>query len=431
MSDNNQQTSVSNVTLDSIDDFLPMPGADSVVTSGEGEGGNAEPAKPSIFSKDKPADMSFLDDDGGADPGTDNDDPADPKKPAASKEATANALKELDDELFGEEPDDDEPAKKGGRKKIDKSGLVDTFSKLIEEGTIIPFDDDKSLEEYSVKDFQDLIAENIKAKEAELREQTPKEFFESLPEQLQYAAQYVANGGNDLKGLFRALAQTEEVRSLDPSQPDHQEMIVRQYLQATGFGNGDADLLEDQIQEWIETGTIARRASQFKPKLDQMEEEVVKAKLVQQERFREEQQKKKEQYMDNIYNTLKPAELNGVKLDTKRQKFLWDELTTVKYESMTGRQTNLLGKLLEDYQFGKEPRYDLIAETLWLLSDPDDYKEAIRKQVTAQVTQETVKKLKTEEGRRLASAPSLEEEKDEPKPGKRLSRPANIFTGRK
>ncbi len=424
MSDNNQQTVVSNVTLESIDDFLPMPGAESVVTADD-EGDK----KPTIFSTQKPVDTSFLDDDDkGEDP--DNQDPDKKKKPAASSAATDDALKDLDEELFGGDDDgDQEPTKKPGRKKVDKSGLVETFSKLIEEGSLFAFEDDKPLEEYSVKDWQELIQANIEEKEKQLREQTPKEFFESLPEELQYAAEYVAKGGKDIKGLFRALAQVEETRSLDPSQPEHQEHIVRQYLQASGFGNGDQDLIEDQIEEWLESGTIAKKASQFKPKLDAMEEEVVKSKLAQQEQFRQQQQQKKEEYMDRIYNTLKPAELNGVKLEPKRQKFLWDELTTVKYESMTGRPTNLLGKLLEDYQFGKEPRYDLIAETLWLLSDPDDYKENIKKQVANQVTQETVRKLKTEEARRIASTVNTED--DEPEKQRRIPRkPANIFTGR-
>ncbi len=424
MSDNNQQTVVSNVTLESIDDFLPMPGAESVVTADD-EGDK----KPTIFSTQKPVDTSFLDDDDkGEDP--DNQDPDKKKKPAASSAATDDALKDLDEELFGGDDDgDQEPTKKPGRKKVDKSGLVETFSKLIEEGSLFAFEDDKPLEEYSVKDWQELIQANIEEKEKQLREQTPKEFFESLPEELQYAAEYVAKGGKDIKGLFRALAQVEETRSLDPSQPEHQEHIVRQYLQASGFGNGDQDLIEDQIEEWLESGTIAKKASQFKPKLDAMEEEVVKSKLAQQEQFRQQQQQKKEEYMDRIYNTLKPAELNGVKLEPKRQKFLWDELTTVKYESMTGRPTNLLGKLLEDYQFGKEPRYDLIAETLWLLSDPEDYKENIKKQVANQVTQETVRKLKTEEARRIASTVNTED--DEPEKQRRIPRkPANIFTGR-
>ena len=410
--DNNQQTSVSNVTIESIDDFLPMPGAESIVTSDEDQGEE----KPTIFSTGKPVDMSFLEDDATDDPN---------KKKVVTSTETNEAIAELDADLEDTEGLEDAD-KKQGRKKIDKSGMVETFSKLIEEGLLVPFEDEKPMEEYSIKDWKDLIQANFDEKEKALREQTPKEFFESLPSELQYAAEYVAKGGTDIKGLFRALSQTEEVKSLDPTNAEHQEMIARQYLQATNFGNGDNELLEDQLQEWVESGTIAKKAQQFKPKLDQMQEEVVQSKIAQQEQFRADQQKKKEEYMDNIYNTLKPAELNGVKIDGKRQKFLWDELTTVKYESMTGRPTNLLGKLLEDHQFGKAPRYDLIAETLWLLSDPEDYKENIRKQAKNEVTQDTVRKLKTEEARKIASTVK-DEEDDKPATRKIPRQAANIF----
>lgn len=411
--ENNQQSSVSSVSIESIDDFLPMPGAESIVTADE------EDSKLTIFSKPRQTDMSFLEKDD-----DDSEDDSDDKKKITPAD-TNSAFAELDAELEGDDLDDSSD-KKPGRKKIDKSGMVETFSKLIEEGLIVPFEDDKSLEEYSVKDWKDLIQANFDEKEKAIREQTPKEFFESLPQELQYAAEYVAKGGTDMKGLFRALSQTEEVRSLDPRNDEHQEMIARQYLQATNFGNGDNEIIEDQLQEWVEAGTIAKKAQQFKPKLDQMQEEVVQSKLAQQEEFRAQQQQKKEEYMENIYNTLKPSELNGVKIDGKRQKFLWDELTTVKYESMTGRPTNLLGKLLEDHQFGKTPRYDLIAETLWLLSDPDDYKENIRKQAKNEVTQDTVRKLKTEEARKIASTVKDEEE-DKPVTRKIPRQAANIF----
>jgi hypothetical protein len=399
---NTDTQDVSSVTIENIDDFLPLPGADSVVTSEEDE-------VKTVFSKPEPTDLGFLD---GAE---------DSDTPRVTKEELDSALSELDGEF-----EDSDDATKLGRKKIDKSGMVETFSKLIEEGLLVPFEDEKPMEEYSIKDWKDLIQANFDEKEKALREQTPKEFFESLPSELQYAAEYVAKGGTDIKGLFRALSQTEEIKSLDPTNIEHQEMIARQYLQATNFGNGDNELLEDQLQEWVESGTIAKKAQQFKPKLDQMQEEVVQSKIAQQEQFRVEQHKKKEEYMDNIYNTLKPAELNGVKIDGKRQKFLWDELTTVKYESMTGRPTNLLGKLLEDHQFGKEPRYDLIAETLWLLSDPEDYKENIRKQAKNEVTQDTVRKLKTEEARKIASTVTNEEE-DKPAGRKIPRQAANIF----
>lgn len=401
-----EDTTVSNVTLESIDDFLPMPGAESIVTSDEDE-----TAPKNVFTNKGATDFSFLE--------NDNEDPE--KK--GSPEDTADALSQLGDEL-------EDTTSKGGRKKIDKSGMVDTFSKLIEEGVLFAFDDGKPLEEYSAKDFKELIQANFEEKEKALREQTPQEFFEALPEELQYAAEYVARGGKDMKGLFRALAQVEEQRSLDPGNPDHQEAIARQYLNATNFGNGDAALIEDQIQEWIETGSIGKKASQFKPKLDQMQEEVLQSKLAQQENFRLQQQAMKEAYMENIYNTLKPAEINGIKLDSKRQKFLWDELTTTKYDSLGGRPTNLLGKLLEDYQFGEKPRYDLIAEALWLLSDPDDYKTQIKKNIENQVTNDTVRKLKTEEGRRLASHVVNDDDEPENKPRSQRTiprQPTNIF----
>ena len=394
---------VSSGTIENIDDFLPLPGADSVVTSDD-EDDNVR----TVFSKPKPTDLGFLEDNDSSD------------TPKLSREDVDATLSELDSDFA------DDDANKLGRKKIDKSGMVETFSKLMDEGVLIGFDDDKPMEDYSIKDWKELIQANLDEKERALREQTPKEFFEALPEELQYAAEYVAKGGKDMKGLFRALAQVEEQRSLDPTNDEHQEMIVRQYLYATNFG--DEALIEDQIQEWVNSGTITKRASQFKPKLDAMQSQVLQGKLAQQEQFKVQQQQQKEMYMDNIYNTLKPGDLNGVRVDNKRQKFLWEELTTLKYQSLQGKQTNLLGKLLEDYQFSNRPRYDLIAETLWLLSDPDDYKDQIRRQAKNEVTQETVKKLKTEEARRLSS--TVTEEKEYSNSKQSLKKPRNIFSNR-
>ena len=410
------KSQVEDVVIDNIDDFLPMPGADSVVTSDE----NGD--KPNLFSANsKPVNLDFLDKD------EDKDD---------KDEDTDAALDELDTTLkTGDDlDDDDEPKKKGGRVKTDKSGLVSFLKKRIENNEMFAFDDydesKQSLDDYlaglSEKDVEELWTANVDNLKQEVAAKTPKEFFESLPDELQYAAEYVAKGGTDLKGLFKALAHVEEVRDLDVREPEHQEMIVRQYLQATGFGNGDQDLIEDQIQEWAEGGNLQKKANQFKPKLDDLQEEMLQAKLAQQEEFKKQQQAKKEAYMSNIYETLKPGELNGVKIDNKRQKFLWDELTTVKYESITGRPTNMLGKLLEDYQFGKQPRYDLIAETLWLLSDPEDYKENIRKQAKNEVVADTVRKLKTEEARKISSY-TRDEDEDAKPASRKIARQTNIL----
>lgn len=405
------QSTTSTVEIDNIDDFLPMPGAESIVT-------NTDDAKPTLFSKAAPVDMDFLDKDADAD-----------KAPAATDDVS-EAISALDADLTD---DVDPDAKKLGRKKTDKSGLVGFLKKRIETNEMFAFDDydetkqtlDEYLEGLSEKDIEELWKENIETIKSDVAAKTPQEFFESLPQELQAAAEYVAKGGTDIKGMFRALAETEELRSLNPEEPDHQEMIVRQYLQASGFGGGDQALIEDQIQEWVENDVMQKKATQFKPKLDAMSEEVVQSKIIQQEAFRAEQVKKKEAYMENIYNTLKPAELNGIKIDSKRQKFLWDELTTVKYQSMTGRPTNLLGKLLEDHQFSEKPRYDLIAEATWLLADPEDYKENIRRQVKNEETQATVRKLKTEEARKISS--SNAEEPEDKAPVRKLTKASNIF----
>ena len=77
MENNNQsatQDITSNVTLDSIDDFLPLPGAESVVTADE----EGEENK-TIFSKPQPADLGFLEDD--------DDDPENPKPKVTKEEA--------------------------------------------------------------------------------------------------------------------------------------------------------------------------------------------------------------------------------------------------------------------------------------------------------------------------------------------------------
>ena len=139
MDSNNQQTSVSSVSLDSIDDFLPMPGAESVVTADDDQS-----SKPGFFSKEGSSDLRFLDENQ-----NDGDDPDDKEK-TPNAATTQAAIAELDADL----EDDDEgfaSKQKPGRKKIDKSGLVETFSKLFEEGILVPFEDDKPLEEYSVK----------------------------------------------------------------------------------------------------------------------------------------------------------------------------------------------------------------------------------------------------------------------------------------
>lgn len=336
-------------------------------------------------------------------------------------------IEELDDLINQEE----EHESKGGRPKLEKSGLLDIATKMIEEGTIIPFDDDKPLEEYSAADFRELFEANFQEREAKVKQAVPKQFFESLPRELQYAAKYVADGGTDLKGLFKTLAHTQETIELDPSNESHQEEIARQYLHATRFGTPEE--IEAEIEDWKDLDRLEKKAQQFKPKLDAMQEEIVARKLAEQEIQKKRQEQASKQYTENVYDVLSQGKLGDLKLDRKTQSFLYSGLVQPSYQSISGKPTNLLGHLLEQYQFGEQPRHDLIAEALWLLKDPEGYKSKIKSIGSKETTEKTVRALKTE-SQRMRSTSSNNTSKDVPKASsarkpKTLQRPGkNIFS---
>ena len=396
-----------------IDELFGIPGAESVMLPSEN---SDDDAKQSVFSKQKDVDTSFLD------KSTTKSDDSDSTNGAAASADVDDAIAQLDDMITQEE----ETGNKG-RPKVDKSGLSELAMKMIEEGTLIPFDDDKPLEEYTTKDFRELFEANFQERENKVRQDTPREFFQSLPEELQIAAKYVADGGTDLKSLFRTLAQVEEVIQLDPSNEYDQAEIARQYLYATQFGTPEE--IESEINDWADLGKLEQKANQFKPKLDVMQEEIIARQLAEQEAKKEQQAKQAKMYTDNVYGTLSKGELGGIKLDRKVQSMLYSGLVQPNYPSISGKPTNMLGHLLEKYQF-VEPRHDLIAEALWLLADPDGYKGKIKEQGSKKTVEETVRKLKTEEGRKISSSTISDNDdaRRSPKQQKRtISRPNNLF----
>jgi len=322
MSTEKETTEVSQVEVN-LDELLGIPGADNVMLP--------EEKKPSVFTDPK-VDTSFLDT---------PDEEDEEKEKTISKTEVDNLL----DEPLKDEDADDAP-KATGRPKLDKSGTAELVKKLIDKGQIVPFDDDKPIEEYTLKDFEELLEANFNERENKVRQDTPREFFEALPEELQAAAKYVADGGEDLRGLFRILAEVEEHRQLDPRDKNDQEYIVREYLRATNFGNEDE--IEEEIDQWRDRGDLESKALKFKPKLDKMQEHVVAQKLAQQEHMKKQQQQAAQAYMHNVYETLK----NG----------------------------------------------------------PDGYKAKIKEVGKQAQVEKTVRQLKTEEARRTVSSPVVESE---------------------
>ena len=420
------ETQVEQVDVDLNDIFNAAPGGDSITLPEETE------KKSNIFSRKKDVDTSFLYESKKEEKEVEaKEEIKEEVEEEVKEKATRQEPKEeVDvekvlglDELEEEEEEKTETTTKRGRKKIE--GISDVFSKLIKDEKIIPFDDEKELEEYSAKDWEELIQANLEERTNQVRKETPKQFFQSLPEELQIAARYVAEGGQDLKGLFGALSKVEETRELDIKKEKDQERIIREYLGATGFGN--ADDISEEIEVWKDLGKLESQASKFKPKLDKMQEQVVSKRLQEQEMKKKQQQQASEKYMANVYETLKGGEINKIKVDRKTQSLLYNGLVQPSYPSITGKNTNLLGHLLEKYQF-VEPNYPLITEALWLLADPKGYKDKLMEKGESIATEKTVRKLKTAQSQKSSSAASVEEKGSAKKgTGRKLPRNKNIF----
>lgn len=417
----NTQTSVQEIDLD-IDGWLGTAGADSIIVP-TSENDKSD-VKKSVFSQNK-TDISFLDEE------EEEDENGNKKAPSAEK--TAAEVKNIVDDFADDKDDfeDNEPApsSKGGRPKTEKSGLVEFFKKRIESKEMFAFDDydeDKqSLDDYlgtlGEKDYEELWQANMDTLKQDVAAKTPQEFFEALPEELQAAAQYVINGGQDLKGMFLALAQVEEVRDLNPGEENDQEAIVRQYLQAKGIAD---ETIDDDIQTWKDLGKLEGKAKQFKPKLDEMHEEIINYQIAQQEQFRAQQEQAAQAYVQNVFEALRPGEINGIKLDRKTQSLLYNGLTSADFKSRSGQNTTMLGHLLEKYQY-TEPNYPLIAEALWLLSNPDEYRDNLKKQGKNSAVEQTARQLKTEQSKKTSSSSSFDNENTPST--RKIARNTNIF----
>jgi hypothetical protein len=387
----NESTTVDQVEVN-IDEIFGMPGAESVMLPEEEE-------KKTVFHKEPAVDTTFIDK-----PTEEVETEEVQIQEPVEQEVNENIVQEAIDELDGLITEQEESGNVG-RPKTDKSGLVDLANKMFEEGTLFAFDDDKPLEEYTAKDFRELFEANFQERENQVRQSTPVEFFQSLPQELQVAAKYVADGGQDLKGLFKTLAQVEEMRQLDVTNEYDQAEIARSYLHATGFGTPEE--IEQEIQDWKDLNRLEQKANQFKPKLDAMQEEIVGRQLAEQEHKKQMQAEQAKAYQENVYSTLANGAIGGIKLDKKVQGLLFSGLVQPNYPSISGKSTNLLGHLLEKYQF-VEPRHDLIAEALWLLADPNGYKTKVREQGGKQAVEKTVRALKTEQSRKRTSSPASE-----------------------
>jgi hypothetical protein len=414
-----QQTKVEEVSVTSaeLEEMLGTPGAENITTGSEKQGNESSQEK-SFFSRGGP-DLSFID--------------------KAEKNPAKQKTEESDKIEGSEDPTKNQTLSSEELEEVVNTGTGDTDSeknpplpkgfhsvlgKLAEKNAIALFEDDKPLEDYTEEDVEELILANINNIRSTLKDEIATEIFDEWPEEMQRAANYVAHGGKDMKTLFKALSMVEETKALDPEKDTDQEAIVSRYLTATKYGTPEE--VQEEITALKDRGDLGKKAKQFKPKLDQMNEEVVNQQLQQQEDFRKKQIAAQQVYVKTIGETLGKGKLGELPIDSKTQEMLFDGLVKLAYPSVSGKMTNLFGHLIEKYSY-REPNPERIAEALWLLADRDGFIKKLTEKGSAEQVEKTVRLLKTEQGKKTTGGSQVKEDDNAKVKKRTIQRQQNNF----
>jgi len=287
------------------------------------------------------------------------------------------------------------------------TNISSAISKLVEEGSFFLFEDKQDISEYTEEELVDLLKANDEHKISTAVETQVDEFVKALPQELQFAVKYLSDGGQDVKGLLKALSSSNDVVSLELGKDD--EDIIREYYSALEWNEDD---INDKITALSDAGKefLNKEAKQVKPKLDKMQEEVINSQLARQEKIKELQQQEMQTYFTNAEEAIKKGSLGAVKLDKKTQTSLYSGIVQPNYTTRRGTPTNELGYLLEKYQY-VEPNFEKIYKALWLLKDEESFFEKYGTVEKNKEVEKIVRTLKTEQSKKEPSSVIEQQEK--------------------
>ncbi len=348
-------------------------------------------------------------------PDADNSDPKEPNKKVNvvtnpvidfdTTELLGDFLKDDDDEpVIETAPDGTDDKKPVGRPRKDD---VD-FDSFISEKVLSPFDDDAPIKSFT--DLKELIKANRAADKETAKTEALESYKENLPEAVKMILDYTENGGGDVTEFFKALGQARQVSDLDPERDFDRKEIIRQYYQTQGWTPEEVD---EEIESLLDIGEdkLKNVALKLKPKLDRLQQEVIEAQIEQGKVFKQQQEQAQAFYVKNVVDVLKTGALGEIKITKQEQKDIYSALVEERYPTASGGQTNRLGAILDKIQF-VEPNYALLAEVTMFLSDPEAFKTKIREQIKQEVTADTIRKVKSEQGlKNSGSAPELKDSK--------------------
>lgn len=314
-----------------------------------------------------------------------------------------------------------------GRPSVSKDIMVEYMKENIEKGrfyTFSDYDDKQSLEDYlgkmSNKDLQELLDMNVNKQQNLGYEEAPQKLRQSLPPKLQYAVDYLEQGGN-LDEILPAIAYSVDISKLDPHNEVHIPQIVRSYLQSTTAMT--PALIDEQIKEWSDNGLMEKKAETFKPLLDNITEQNIQREIAQRAEYNRQQELMAQQFMDNMGKTLSRYEIGGMKVPRKDVTDLFYDIVEPRYVDRYNNPTNIIGYQLERIQ-NIEPDYDFLAEIAWHLKDREGFKNAMKQQGANNQVQQVVRELKDSRYTRS----QMTETEPQPSEVKKFNKPRNVLS---
>lgn len=280
-----------------------------------------------------------------------------------------------------------DPKKTKGRpvEKLDEP-VRKLFSNLINEKVLFGFQDGKI---ETVKDVQDLLDANlnhrIEAQQQDIRDGVFRSMTPAMQAVFQYAGQVTSP--SELLPLLQSTSNIEKFASLDPENPVHQEMIVRERMRM----NGDPDaIIEAEITDLKDRAKLADKAKAYKPVLQQFYERQAQQLVADRQREEQEYFQQVQQNDQHIRKILDSESFDGIKMKNAHKGVVYELLAVPREEY--GGGVGLYSVIDRLFQEGK---FDRLAKIALLAGDEKGFEEVFSTKLKFQNADSQLRKLNT------------------------------------
>ena len=296
-----------------------------------------------------------------------------------------------------------------GKKDDDSTGKISSIGnitkKLIEEGTLLGYENE-DVENYTEKEFKELITDNIQNGINEGVEKNLQEFWQGMPNEFQKAYSYIQNGGKDIVSFMSSIANQKRIEDLKLDTVENQRKVVRQYLKAKDFGTEEE--IEDELEDYETSGRLEKKATAYYDKLKDIVEEKNAKILKEQENIKKTLDEQRKTFDEELKTNLGVEKLNGIPISKEVRNMIYNGFTNQNY-NVNGQKTNEFFSLVD--KVSKQKNKGVLLEAYWLLKDPLSYRKSVVDEIRKAVTEETLKKVKAEQRNLSTTSATPEQQK--------------------